>query len=116
MWWDPVATRDDVLALLRITEQDPDVGLVDACIPAAAAAIEHDVDRTPDDPLPGPPPPPALQQCLVAASMALYYRGGAVATIGGTVVPVGASRDEPFDPLVDVREELTPFKQGWAVA
>ncbi|HKE75225.1 MAG TPA: hypothetical protein VKB57_16505 [Acidimicrobiales bacterium] len=115
-WYDLEATLQAVLATLRLTQGDIDTDHLAECIPAAARAIDQHVDRFADDPMPGPPPPAAVQIALEAATIALYHRDEIGATIGAGVSTLRPSEGGEFDPLEDVLEELTPYKQQWALA
>lgn len=112
-WYDAAVTQANVLATLRLSSASADAALIAAKVPAAAKAIEQHLDRI--TPIPGPPPDPALQEVLEGVTIALYHRTAAVATIGAGVSTI-ETPSAPFDPLEDFYVELTPFKEGWAVA
>ncbi|HKV67685.1 MAG TPA: hypothetical protein VJN72_06315 [Gaiellales bacterium] len=112
VWYDTATTKANVLAMLRLSATDIDVPRVDQVIPAAAARIEHEVDRV--DPLPGPPAPADLQEVLDTCAVAIYHHGSYVATIGTglSAVPTPAA----FDPLDGLQAQLIPYKQQWGIA
>jgi hypothetical protein len=114
VWYDLEATLAAVLSTLWLQSGDIDTEHLAECIPAAAAAIDQDLDRL--EPLPGPPPPAALQIALEAATIAIYHRDEISATIGAGVSTLRPGTSDRFDPLADVAEELTPFKQQWGLA
>lgn len=113
-WYDPTVTEANVLAQLRLSSASADAVLIRAKIPAAAKAIEQYLDRLTS--LEGPPPDPALQEVLEGVTIRLYHRTAIVATIGAGLSTIDSSASGQFDPLEDFYVELTPFKQGWAVA
>ena len=101
-WYDLAATVDNVLAILRLTDQDVDRARVEAAVPAAAALIDQYVDRPVV--LDGPPPSPPLQQALEQAAIDLYRRPPATGF---------GSYPKLLDP---VRSEILHAKQRWGVA
>lgn len=100
-WYDLDDTTTQVLDILRLTEQDVDVGRIRDCVPAAATRIDQFVDGTEE--LAGPPPSAQLQQALNKATIDLYVRPG-------------PAFDGSIDALGAVRSELAPTKQRWGVA
>lgn len=113
-WYDPAVTQANVMATLRLSPASADAALIAAKVPAAAKAIEQHLDRI--TPIVGPPPDPALQEVLEGVTIRLYHRTAIVATIGAGVSTMEAPASGAFDPLEDFYVELTPFKEGWAVA
>lgn len=102
-WYDIQVTVEQVLAILRLTEQDVDVARIDASVPAAAIHLEQYVDGI--DVIEGPPPSAALQQALNVVTIALYQRKDPAVFV--TAPP------EILDP---VRSEIRHAKQRWGVA
>lgn len=102
VWYDLDETTSQVLAILRLTEQDVDLERIRDCVPAAALRIEQYVDAA-EDPVAGPPPSQQLQQALNKATIDLYVRPG-------------PSIDGSVDVLAPIRSELGPSKQRWGVA
>lgn len=100
VWYDLAATRDDVLAELRLTDTDVDVPRVEAIIPAVAMRFDEFFDRI--DTIPGPPPPPLVQRRLVTATVVEYR-----------------NKDAPFQAALPTdigRADLLPFKQRFGIS
>ena len=102
VWYDLAVTTAEVLAILRLTEQDVDTGRIEAAVPAAATLIDEFLDGV--TAVPGPPPSPKLQQALDQVTIELYQRRVAVP---------GLDLARILDP---VRSELLGSKERFGVA
>lgn len=101
VWYDVDVVTAEVLAILRLTEQDVDVERIVTLVPVAAMYIDNFVDRP--EAIVGPPPPPLVAEAHRTATIILYRH-----------------KDAPFDTLEDalapVRVLVGPYKQRTGVA
>ena len=104
VWYDLDVTTSEVLAILRLTEQDVDVERIQTLVPAAALLIDEYLDRP--DVVDGPPPSAKLQQALDQATVELYRRKD-VSTSGFVAVT---------SILAPLKGDLIGDKQRWGVA
>lgn len=107
------ATPDELAAALRITRRTPDVDAqLQACLDAATAEIDHDLDRADDDPV---PEGDALTNrvCLVRAVEWWKSNDAAFGVIGFDQT---GSLQVPRDGFSRHAYALTPLKKSWGIA
>jgi hypothetical protein len=104
VWYDLDATTAEVLAILRLTEQDVDTARIVELVPAAATLIDEYLDGT--EAVSGPPPAPKLQTALNKVTEDLYRRKDTTAVFIQSLPHV-------LDP---VRSELAGSKQRWGIS
>jgi hypothetical protein len=107
------ATPDELAAALRITRRTADVdAALQACLDAAAAEIDHDVDRPDTDPIPAGDPL-ANRVNIVRAVEWWKSNDAAFGVIGFDQT---GSLQVPRDGFSRHAYALTPLKLAWGIA
>ena len=106
------ATVDQLAAALRIRVTAENTATLQACLDAAAAEIDHDVDRLPDDPVPAGDPL-ANRVNLLRGVEWWKANDAAFGVIGFD--QTGALQ-APRDGFNRHAYTLTPLKQQWGLA
>lgn len=102
-WWDAAAVKAGALAVLRLTEGDPDDQRIADLVPVAGWLINDKLDRA--APPPAGPVPAPLDQAMVMATVVLYRGKDAPATtidglLAGTLSPSAADAVAAVWPLI----------------
>lgn len=102
VWYDLQDIVEELLGILRLTEQDVDVERIQGIVPHAAWRLDQHRDGV--EVREGPPPSAADRHALVTLS-AEMYRGVAPSVTG-----------EPGDAFDSVRADALPQKRRWGTA
>jgi len=107
------ATTAELAAALRITRLTPEVeSALQACLDAAAAEIDHDVDRAVDDPI---PVGNALANRVNIVRAVEWWKSNDAA-FGVIGFDQTGTLTAPRDGFNRHAYALSPLKQGWGIA
>jgi len=106
------ATTEELATALRIRETAANTPILQACLDAAAAEIDHEADRRDDDPI---PPDDALANRVNIVRGVEWYKANDAA-FGVIGFDQSGALTAPRDTFNRHAYELTPLKQQWGVA
>ena len=106
------ATTDELATALRIRETPANTPILQACLDAAAAEIDHEIDRRADDPLAADD---ALANRVNIVRGVEWYKANDAA-FGVIGFDQTGALTAPRDGFNRHAYELVPLKQQWGIA
>jgi len=108
----PYATKDELAAALRTRVTADNTDMLNACLEAAAAEIDHECDRREGSPI---PPGDALANRVNIARAVEWWRANDAAFGAVGFEQIGALQ-LPRDGFARHAFQLTPLKHQWGIA